>query len=325
MSTILVPLDGSPLAEQALSHACRLARAAGSRLLLMRAAVPVFDPEAGVASRSSVQHAEAYLNVVRDRVLGDGLTVDVVSLFSNPVPGILRVARMHAVSTIVMSTHGRTGLRRMVLGSVTEQVVQESLAPVLIVNGDSPSAPAEGWYRRILVSLDGSTFAEAALDALKDLHLGKDVEVVLLQSVQAPHSEGPYSQRLVHELDRRCDSVRDYLERVAASTMEGYSCRLLAPVEHPATAILAAVEAQQVDLIIIATHARYGRARFSQTSVAGQVLRETGTPVLIVRGADEAAEMADTTLPIVEQSEREEDSYFNDCLLSPAGRVDMPC
>ncbi len=314
MSTILVPLDGSPHAEQALPHACRLALLTGAELLLVRAALPVVDPEAGVATRSSVQHAEAYLNTLRDRLQAEGFSAESISLFSNPVPGILRVARTHEASTIVMSTHGRTGLRRMVVGSVTEQVVQESLIPVLIVNGDSPSMAPNGRYRRILVPLDGSSYAESALEAVKDLRMAGDVEIVLLQSVQPSLSGAMRNQRLARDLEQRLDAARTYLARAAATMLPGYASSVLTPIADPAAAILTAVEAQHVDLIVLAAHARRGRVRFSPTSVAGQVLRETGTPVLIVRGIDEAGAVAKTVLPEVEQSESEEDSHFDDFL-----------
>ena len=313
MSTILVPLDGSPLAEQALPHACRLALITGSRLLLVRAAVPVVDPDARITSRSSVQHAEAYLNAVRDRLQTDGFTVEVASLFSNAVPAILRAAKMHEVSTIVMSTHGRTGLRRMVLGSVTEQVVQESQVPVLIVNGESPRVEIGDRYRRILVPLDGSSFAEAAVESLKNLGVGEGAEIVLLHSVQPP-SPMPLNQREEQDLALRQKDARDYLGRVAAIAPDGHMYRLLTPIEDPATAILESVGTQELDLIVIAAHARRGRVRFSQTSVAGQVLRDTGTPVLIVRGVDEVEPLPETALPEVEQSECEEDNYFDEFL-----------
>ncbi len=313
MSTILVPLDGSPLAEQALPHACRLALMADAGLLLVRAAAPVVDPDTGVASRSSVQHAEAYLHAVRERLRTDGFTVEIASLFSNPVPGILRVARTHAVTAIVMSTHGRTGLRRMVLGSVTEQVVQESNVPVLVISGDSPSIAKVDRYQQILVPLDGSGFAEAALATFKKLRINAGAEIVLLRSVQPP-SSAPQDQRLTHDLEQRRDEARNYLERVATSVLNGRTYRVLAPVGRPAEAILTAVADHEIDLIVIATHTRHGRIRFSPTSVAGQVLQNSGTPVLVVRGVDDADDTAESTLPDVEQSESEEDNIFDDFL-----------
>ena len=314
MSTILVPLDGSPLAEQALSHACRLARIAKAKLLLVRAVAPVVDPDAGVISRSSVQHAEVYLNTIREHLQTDGFAVEAVSLFSNPVPGILRVAKTHEASIIVMSTHSRTGLRRMVLGSVTEQVVQESQVPVLVISGDSPSIAVGDRYRRILVPLDGSRFAEAALDTIKELSVNDGAEIVLLRSVQPPASGSLQNRGLSPDLDRHQGEARHYLGQVAAGMLEGHTYRALAPIEHPANAIHMAVTDLDIDLIVIATHTRRGRVRFSPTSVAGQVLQDTGTPVLIVRGIDEVEQAPKSFLPDVEQSESEEDNYCDDFL-----------
>ena len=83
---------------------------------------------------------------------------------------------------------------------------------------------------------------------------------------------------------------------------------------RPAEAILTAVADHEIDLIVIATHTRHGRIRFSPTSVAGHILQNSGTPVLVVRGVDDADHTDESTLPDVEQSESEEDNYFDDFL-----------
>jgi nucleotide-binding universal stress UspA family protein len=151
------------------------------------------------------------------------------------------------------------------------------------------------------------------VESLKNLGVGEGAEIVLLHSVQPP-SPDPLNQRQEQELAQRQKDARDYLGHVAAIAPDGHMYRLLTPIEDPATAILESVETQELDLIVIAAHARRGRVRFSPTSVAGQVLRDTGTPVLIVRGVDEVEPLPETALPEVEQSECEEDNYFDEFL-----------
>jgi nucleotide-binding universal stress UspA family protein len=315
MSTILVPLDGSPLAEQALPHACRLARASGSALHLVRAALPVADPDAGTTSRSSVQHAETYLGNVRDRLRTEGYAVTISSLYSDPVPGILLAARVNGASLIVMSTHGRTGLRRMVLGSVTERLVQDCHLPVLVVNNDSCSVAPEGRYQHILVPLDGSICAEAALTTITAMQLEHDAHVLLLRSVPplagaaGGYASGAYVQPDLLDEDQQRLEAGQYLDLIAARYLHGQRFQTRVVAEYAAKAILDAIAESQVDLVVLATHARHGIDRFAHTSVAGHVLHHTGTPVLVVHGTDTDAESP----PLRAEPSREE-RFSDDCL-----------
>jgi nucleotide-binding universal stress UspA family protein len=313
MRTVLVPLDGSLLAEQALPHACRLALAMGARLLLVRAALPVADPDAGVTSRSSVQHAEAYLNSVRERLVGEGHSVYVSSLHSDPVPGILLAARVNDVTLIVMSTHGRTGLRRMVLGSVTEQLVQESQVPVLVVNTETTGVVPDEHYRRILVPLDGSASAENALSVLRQTQIGKHAKVVLLRAVpptvpQFAPGMTEYSIQARLDSDQRRMEAAQYLDLVGTKHLQGHTHQAQVVVEYPAKAILDAIGGHDIDLIVMATGTKRGADHFAPTSVAGHVLHNTSTPVLIVQGSS-------TAVPASPSAARARDSSsYDDCL-----------
>jgi len=293
IGTILVPLDGSPLAEQALPHACRLARATGAGLLLVRATPPVTDPGAGFAAGSSVQYAEAYLAQVRDGLKSKGLEAQSLSLYSNPVPGILLATKISEATLIVMCTHGRTGLRRMVLGSVTEQLVQESKVPVLVINSESCDASPDEPYRSVLVPLDGSAHAEAALAILKNLNLDAQAKVILLRAVspavpQFAQGMTEYGTQVRLHTDQRRLEAQQYLDNIAAKFLHGQAHQIQVVVEYPAKAVLAAADDHRADLIVLATRARPDGAPMASTSVPGHLLHNAGTPVLIVRAAESA-------------------------------------
>jgi nucleotide-binding universal stress UspA family protein len=135
---ILVPLDGSPLAEMALPKAVELlSDGPGATVILLRAAeahtLPGVDPvDAQVAV---VREAESYLAAVADRLREQGITRVVTSVwYSSAAKAIVEAARVRRVDLIVMSTHGRSGLRRALRGSVAESVLRRTRTPILLVS-----------------------------------------------------------------------------------------------------------------------------------------------------------------------------------------------
>jgi nucleotide-binding universal stress UspA family protein len=141
---ILVPLDGSRLAEAALTEAIQLS-GAGARLLLLRAVeaprVPIADPTD--AQVKVVRAAEAYLAAIADRAREAGVTeVDTSVWYGAPGEAIVDTARVRDIDLIVMCTHGRSGIGRLVLGSVAETVLRGTRTPILLVRDqEAPLAP----------------------------------------------------------------------------------------------------------------------------------------------------------------------------------------
>jgi nucleotide-binding universal stress UspA family protein len=148
---ILLPLDGTKLAEQILPPATALARLTGARVTLVRAVPPVYGwgypADAGALYDLSAnlldaigqeenrqrEEAERYLRQAAERLRGDGLTVATRVLFEQqPAPTILRLAQELAADLIALETHGRRGLGRMILGSVADKVVRTAHLPVLL-------------------------------------------------------------------------------------------------------------------------------------------------------------------------------------------------
>lgn len=144
LDKILVPLDGSGLAEAALPKAVELAGVSGARLLLIRAAQAHTLP--GVDSTGAqvkvVREAEEYLAKVSDRLCKSELRTVETSVWYGPAAyAIVEAARLHRVDQIVMTTHGRSGLGRLILGSVAESVVRGTTTPILLIRADG--APVE--------------------------------------------------------------------------------------------------------------------------------------------------------------------------------------
>ena len=129
---VVIPLDGSELAEQALAPACRIAERFGSELLLLRVVTP---------ERPLVEEAEAYLSGLALPVLG--LSIRTRVLCGAPPELIIAAAAESGADLIVMSTHGRAGLLRLLYGSVTEAVLRGSPVPVLVVPNRVPAPLSE--------------------------------------------------------------------------------------------------------------------------------------------------------------------------------------
>jgi nucleotide-binding universal stress UspA family protein len=154
LNAILVPLDGSALAEAALPKAMELADLSGARVLLLRAAEghTHTGTDSTNAQVAAVRDAEDYLDRVREHLRGRGITVETSVWYGPAAQSILEAARHHGVDEIVMTTHGRSGLGRLLLGSITEAVLRGTDLPVLVVHAprsrlDSPigvPALAEG-------------------------------------------------------------------------------------------------------------------------------------------------------------------------------------
>jgi nucleotide-binding universal stress UspA family protein len=139
LKTILVPLDGSIVAEAALAPAVALARGAGAKLVLVRAAevrtLPLGDP---IEDQTEVmREAQEYLARARARVMAVGaLDVEVSAWYGPAVEAIVEAARYREADLIVISSHGRSGVARLIMGSVAESVLRSTRVPILLIRPD---------------------------------------------------------------------------------------------------------------------------------------------------------------------------------------------
>jgi len=294
---VLVPLDGSALAEQALPVASSLAKRAGAALRLVHVHVPfAVDPihveglpvlDEHLHSRRR-EHEQAYLDGVRDRLAEDVPTT--VGLIDGPVASALaEEARARRARLVVLTTHGRGGLERAWLGSVADEMARVSPVPILLVR---PAATRPAPFRRIIVTLDGSALAEAIMEhAIAIARLDSGAEVVLLQVVQPlPPVLVPQSvlvpESVKEEISHAGEkAAREYLEGVAGRVKAaGVNVRIRVDfAANVAAAIMDAAQAEEADLIALCTHGRSGLLRVARGSVADKIVRASPTPVLLFR------------------------------------------
>jgi nucleotide-binding universal stress UspA family protein len=294
--TILVPLDGSALSERALPYATTLARVARARMVLLRAIVasPLPDTDPTDAEVSRRRQAQAYLDDVAEPLRREGLAVEPHVYYGDAAEAILDAARVQHAELVVMSTHGRSGLGRWAFGSVADEVLRSGAVPVLLV----PPACQRAWTAdqpaRLLVPLDGSELAEAALPAARALARDLDAELVLVQVVELPVPLAPdgVAYLAAFDLDTAEATARAYLEEVAAEIRaSGQRVTTEVAVSGPdvagqvATTIATVARQWGATLTVLATHGRGGLARVVLGSAATGLIQRTDAPLLLVRPA----------------------------------------
>lgn len=285
---VMVPLDGSELAGQALQPAAALAAHHDARLLL----VTVHEAQAATEAldRADRNALETYLDgalartIERWRVPAEAVMLDA----KRRVPERLaELARSRAVDLIVMTTHGRGSAGRAWFGSVADYLVRTADCPILLIRPSHVESRAG--FRRILIPLDGSADAELALEDLHVVDSGQSeilvlrVVVPVIAFVPNLGGTGPLLTGGVLE-DQRAEAER-YAAAVAARLGgEGRRTRGMAVIDtSPAAAILDAADEHQSDLIVLAGRRRSGADRFLLGSVMDKLVRQAPVPVLIRR------------------------------------------
>ncbi len=272
---ILVPLDGSQLAEIALPYAEELSGRLGSDVTLIYVSESIDDPHRHMhqiymqkMAESAKQDAEAYA-----RKLGKELAIQVrsVNLAGNPAEEIVKYADSENTGLIVMSTHGQSGIRQWTIGSVANKVVRATKQPVALVRAEvpRPDVPRKDMLRKALLPLDGSKESEAALPYVAELASRLGMSVILVQVLAIGDKA----------------LAEDYLEKIGAQLKQkGVTVESRVIFGEAATEIINLADEIHADVVAMSTHGRSGIGRWVLGSVAERVLYEGNTPLLLVRG-----------------------------------------
>jgi nucleotide-binding universal stress UspA family protein len=296
---VLIPLDGSSLAERTLNQMQRLLSPATTEVVLVSVVEPwrysVVDREFPSPDLLTQIHldAEHYLESQCVRLQQAGYQVSTRVHVGDPAQVILDVCQETGADLIAMSTHGRSGFVRWALGSVAERVIQGATTPLLLVREATPLP--DHAVQRILVPLDGSLLAEQALPHAERLAKTFAASITLLQVTQRL-DEG--SQRILFESEAEAERVLaewraksiGYLERVAQPLQaSGLNVEVAACFGDPDKAICEYADGHGIDLIVMSTHGRSGLSRWLYGSVTNKVLRGTNRLLLLVRNVETEA------------------------------------
>jgi nucleotide-binding universal stress UspA family protein len=286
IKTVLVPLDGSALAERALPYATALARRTGARVVLVRAVLahtlPGADPtDAQIALR---KRAEADLSATSEQLRLAGVEAEPHVYYDEAAAAILDAARVRHADLIVMASHSHSDLGRWIHGSVADDVLRHAPVPVLVVPAAGSSAWPDDRPPRLLVPLDGSAVAEQVLAPARALATTLGCAVTFLQVVEppAPLAAPEFLAASGYDISAELAAAESYLEEVAADWRRaGLQAGITTAVGYPPSLIPTVAHDKAADLIVMATHGRGGVARVVLGSVATAVLQRAGVPVLL--------------------------------------------
>lgn len=292
---ILVPLDGSELAERAITTAYQVATLHEAEIVLLHVSEPVLvtmpDLVVGVTNPYMpmaeepryVQQAYEYLNGVKHRLANKRKIEISTMVVEGDAAGCIVDTAVEGVDLIVMSTHGRSGLSRWFLGSITEKVIQRASCPVLVVRHDRP-------YRNVIVTLDGSELGEHALKPGIMLAEAFKAKLTFLHILEPTADVAEAAIARVGQIEPRLGVYLDEQLRQNAQTyLDGAATNC--PVEkdtvvlkdNAAEGILRYVRNRDVDLVVMATHGRSGLRHFLLGSVTERIVRYAPCDVLVVR------------------------------------------
>lgn len=320
---IIVPLDGSELAEQMVPYAAGLAQSLLIPLQLLHVVNPTaVQPRAGndhvdgiyldetdlhlgeVHGPREITHkgyldqamenheswGHTYLIGLAQRLKSEGRRVETTVAVGAPIPIIVQEAQRAGHALVAMATHGRTGLARLMMGSVADGVLHHGQAPLLLFRPRPGHIAPHEAPRTIIVPLDGSQFGERALPVAAVLGRGLGARVVLARAVSmyalAPVPAGP-GVFLPTDAD---DNARTYLDtRVHSLCVDRVDADGIVLRGDPGMEIVRLAERSPHSMVLMTTHGRSGIPRMVLGSVAEDIVRRSSSPVLVLRAVPVAS------------------------------------
>jgi nucleotide-binding universal stress UspA family protein len=293
--TILVPLDGSAESEAALRYAVLIASAehAGLRLVTVidtQFAYLFTGSEPPVADWTERQRTQAdhYLGAQAETLRKRGLDVSSTVLLGDPSQEILREADAIAASMVVTATHGRGGLQRWALGSVADKLMRLGGRLTLLVRPPEVPDTGELALRRLMVPLDGSAAAQAAIEPAVELAEATGAELVLVRveewvstTLTRWGGEGAYIPNLAELEEETTEMVESYLAEVRQRVPSSVACQAVALRGMTIPELEGLLAERHIDLVLMTTHGRGGLSRFVLGSTADRLVRD-GVPALLL-------------------------------------------
>lgn len=308
---ILVPLDGSPLAEGILPEVLELARLHGAEILLLRVALAHTFPgvDATDAQVHAVDEAEGYLAELERGLAAQGIPVSSAVRYGHAAEEILDHAQARHADLIAMCTHGRSGVLRFMLGSVAEAVLRASPVPVLLLRAKVPAQSQAGTMQRgvraaarsspaalavpalhhILCPVDFSAHSDRAMEYAADLAQRFQADLTVLHVVYDPlditcsHIPHPPLEQLREEMIREAERMLE--RRVRRRLRHLPRTKTAVAAGPPFRQIIRFAQDHHVDLIVMGTQGLAGLDRLIMGSTAERVVRMASCPVVSIHAA----------------------------------------
>jgi nucleotide-binding universal stress UspA family protein len=314
LQTVLIPLDGSTLAECAVSHSVAIAQTFNARIVLLH----ILEEPSVTNTQQAVDplnwhirksEARAYLDFVATHVEQSGLPVQSVILEGRAADQIVAYAESHDVDLIVLSSHGRSGLSNWSISSIAGKVTRHASTSLMLVRASQPDQPVDKPYHRLLVPLDGSRRAEYALPIATALARKYESELLLVHVVTRPEMarRTPPPEEDIELANRLLERNRDegarYLDELQGRLRsDNFDVRTrLLVCEYLTDALHDLVAQESADLVIMSAHGLSGEPRWHHGRVVSSFIDYGTTPLLIIQDLPVAKEKE----PQVETVKRE--------------------
>lgn len=300
--SIVVPLDGSAIAAQALPYATRIA-APGARIALVGVVEPPVNEYFNYSS--TVQLADqmdfsreilcSEVEAQAKQLRAQGFAVTTTVPTGSATDEIIRCAHDAHADVIAMTTHGTGGVSRWLPGSVTNRVLHATQIPVLVVRAATADhAPGRGEIDRIIAPLDGSALGASAVEMAKALARQLALPLRLVRVVDdetsllnaTPLNDYEAARRLTQALTEARAVAERFLEDMTAlSCATGIDATGVVLVGKPATTLIQYFEEQPNALVVIATHGEGSAQQWAFGSVAEKIVTTAPNPTLVLRPA----------------------------------------
>jgi len=285
---IVVPLDGSELAERAIAPAVTIAYAMAAEVILLSVVTPLpprVDPFSQ-ALRKEIEAAKPYLELARAQFLPVSVDSKATVIVGTEIArSIINFVEQNKIDLIVMSSQGRSGLSRRLYGSVAEKVLRGASCDTAIIHAQVDIGPFS--CKRILVPLDGSPSAEQALEPAIEIARSLPAELVLLRAVTIPLDRGEtlsspnYHELMAAEKEVQANSyLQQVLERVSNDRLQ---IKTITAFGRPSETIIGHAKRLNVDLIVMSNRDQSGIRRRLYGSVTEKVLSGAPCVTLVIR------------------------------------------
>ena len=315
--TILVPLDGSQLADCVLPHVVAIARPFDAEITLLRileknhtgTSAQLFDLLNWQINKTK---SALYLDKIQARLQKSNVRIRTDVLEGLVAEGITEYAQSRGMKLIVLSSHGRHGLTQWGISSVTQKTILSAQTSLLIVRAHAGELTEAPVYRNILVPLDGSQRAENVLPIITQLANFHKSQIHLVQVVQTPEmarqmppvrEDIELSNRVV---ERNREEAERYLEQLKSrSYLEGITVQThLIASDNAAVALHQLVEQEQIDLVALSAHGYSGNHQWPYGSMVNNFISYGRTSLLIVQDLPSRQEPTSPELLSSERAER---------------------
>jgi nucleotide-binding universal stress UspA family protein len=296
LNHILLPLDGSPLAEKVLPHAIALAEAFDSELTLLR--VVFRDSQAnqqGMVNPMNWQmrksEAESYLKAVQNKLAELNIHSKVQIMEGSPAQQIIEFAQNESVDLIILSSHGRSGISAWNINSTVQKVLLRAYMPVMIIRAyQESSGELLGLkYERLFLPLDGSRRAECILPLAKSICTAQGSKIFLAHVVEEPKL--PRQTPLSDDVESLIDELRQinikeaekYMQEIENQFQQENYEIIIESSKQPTVALHNLIDREKIDLVLLSAHGYAGENRWPYGKIALNFIAYGTTPLIIIQ------------------------------------------